>query len=77
MNTTIKWNQAGEGNVHVTDGGQGYWATVPSEWTVEQALDEYMSTADYSEATATFTVRAHMLDGRQHNLAHITVSPEV
>jgi hypothetical protein len=57
----IKWNQIREGNVHVDDGCMGWWATVPPEWTARQALDAYMSTADYSEARAHFRVTVTML----------------
>lgn len=55
---TIKWNETCDGNVHVDDGCMGFWATFPEGTTAKQALDAYMSTADYSAATKPFTIRA-------------------
>jgi hypothetical protein len=59
-----KWNQSGEGNVHVSDGQEGFWASFPKTITAKKALAEYMRTADYSEATRAFNVRATVLSGK-------------
>ncbi len=56
------WNQSGEGNVHVSDGQEGYWATMPEGTTAVQALAEFLRTADYSAATESFTVTAKIGD---------------
>lgn len=58
------WNQIREGNVHVTDGAEGYWATMPADVTAQAALDLYMSTADYDGATKAVTVTATVLSGK-------------
>ena len=65
------WNQAGEGNVHVSDGREGYWATMPDGTTAQQALDDFMSSADYSAATKSFVVRATVGD----DVAETTYEP--
>lgn len=56
------WNQQQQGNVHVSDGAEGYWATFP-DGTAATALAEYLRTADYSAAKASFVVRAEVLSG--------------
>lgn len=48
----IEWNQVKQGNVHVSDGVGVFWATFPDGTTAQEALDEYMSTADYDGAGA-------------------------
>ena len=60
--TQKQWNQAGEGNVHVSDGQEGYWTTMPEGTSAQQALDTYMATADYSSATESFVIRATVGD---------------
>ena len=54
----VEWNQQQEGNAHVSDGQEGYWATFPQGTSAKKVLDVYMSTADYSAGTGTFTVTA-------------------
>ncbi len=72
----IKWNEAGLGNVHVSDGVMGYWATVPANWTACAALHAYMETADYSGAWASFEVKATMLGGvHKGDTASVTYDP--
>ncbi len=58
-----KWNEVPSGNAHVSDGAMGFWATFPSGTSAQAVLNEYMSTADYSSATGTFTVSAE-IEGR-------------
>jgi hypothetical protein len=60
----VAWNQAVRGNVHVSDGAEGFWAQMRPDVTAQEALDEYMSTADYSAATGAFTVTAEVLSGK-------------
>lgn len=55
-----RWNQTKQGNAHVSDGAEGFWATFPDGTSARQVLDEYMSTADYSGATGMFTVTAEI-----------------
>jgi hypothetical protein len=54
------WNQTQQGNAHVEDGAEGFWASFPEGTTAQAVLDEYMSTADYSGATGSFVVRAEI-----------------
>lgn len=49
-------NSNGRGNAWVSDGQEGYWATVPANWTARMALDEYIRTADYGECDSPFTI---------------------
>jgi len=65
------WNQTQQGNAWVSDGAEGYWAEFPAGTSARQVLDAYMATADYSGATATFTVRAE-IDGQ---VATVRVGP--
>jgi len=67
----VKWNQIKDGNARVSDGAEGYWASFPAGTSARTVLDEYLSTADYSGATGTFTVRAE-IDG---DLASVVVGP--
>jgi len=67
----VKWNQQQEGNAHVSDGQEGYWATFPRGTSAQRVLDTYMATADYSGATGTFTVTA-TIDG---DMASVRVGP--
>lgn len=66
-----KWNQVQDGNAHVSDGAEGFWAEFPAGTTAQAVLDDYMSTADYSGATGTFRVTAE-IDGA---LASVRVGP--
>ena len=34
-----KWNQTKDGNAHVTDGAEGYWATFPVGTSAKEVLD--------------------------------------
>jgi hypothetical protein len=73
---TVKWNQGGNGNVHVSDGQEGYWATFGPSVTAAHALREYLRTADYGNATRAFTVTATVLKGRnKDDQAYATVRP--
>jgi len=54
------WNQAMQGNAHVSDGAEGYWAEFPEGTSAQAVLDDYMSTADYSGATQAFDVVAEI-----------------
>jgi hypothetical protein len=65
------WNQTRHGNAHVSDGQEGFWASFPKGTSAQAVLDEYMSTADYTGATGTFTVEAE-IEGR---LASVRVGP--
>lgn len=67
----VKWNQQQQGNAHVSDGQEGYWATFPRGTSAQRVLDVYMATADYSGATGTFTVTAE-IEGR---MASVRVGP--
>lgn len=61
---TVVWRQTRSGNVHVTDGSDvGNWAEFPAGVTAQEALDAYLATADYSDATAPVTVTAEVLSG--------------
>lgn len=61
---TVEWDTAPGGNVRVTDGSDvGNWATMPEGVTAQEALDAYLATADYSDATAPVTVTAEVLSG--------------
>jgi len=66
-----RWNQVKDGNAHVSDGAEGFWATFPAGTSAQTVLDEYMSTADYSAATAKFSVTAEI----EGNTASCTVGP--
>jgi hypothetical protein len=72
-----KWNQVEDGNVHVSDGQEGFWGTFRDGVTAAEALAEYMSTADYSESTASFVVTATVLSGvNEGDMATTTHDPE-
>jgi hypothetical protein len=66
-----RWNEAGRGNAHVSDGCIGYWSEFQEGTTAQMVLDDFMSTADYSGATGTFVVEAE-IDGQ---LASVCVGP--
>ncbi len=66
-----QWYQTRRGNAHVSDGSMGFWATFPKGTTAKTVLDDYMSTADYTAATAAFTVEAE-IDG---HIASVRVGP--
>ena len=55
-----KWNQTKDGNAHVTDGAEGYWATFPVGTSAKEVLDIFLDTADYTGATGKFTVEAEI-----------------
>lgn len=57
------WNQEGKGNVLVADGAEGFWAEMSLDVSAQEALDAYLSTADYSAATSKFQVTATILAG--------------
>ena len=69
--TTEKWNQVKNGNAYVSDGAVGCWASFPPGTSAKAVLDDYMSTADYSAATGTFTVCAEI----EGNIATVVVGP--
>jgi len=56
----VKWNQQKIGNAWVTDGAEGFWAQFPRGTSAQTVLNVYLSTADYSGATGTFDVTAHI-----------------
>ena len=70
-NMATKWNQTKDGNAHVTDGAEGYWATFPVGTSAKEVLDIFLDTADYTGATGKFTVEAEI--GGQ--LASVQVGP--
>lgn len=51
----IRWNQVQDGNAHVSDGQEGYWAHFPDGTSAKEVLAAYLATADYSAATAEST----------------------
>jgi hypothetical protein len=57
-----KWNQVQQGNAHVSDGQEGFWAQFPVGTSAEDVLADYLDGADYSAATGEFTVQAE-IDG--------------
>lgn len=57
----MKWNQAGKGNAHVSDGLEGFWTTTNLDALA--VLDAFLSTADYDNAATSFTVTATILSG--------------
>ena len=62
--SAVEWDTVPGGNVRVTDGSDvGNWATMPEGVTAQEALDAYLATADYSDATAPITVTAEVLSG--------------
>ena len=67
----VKWNQNKDGNAWVSDGAEGYWAHFPPGTSAKEVLDVFMETADYSNSTITFTVRAE-IDG---DVAEVRVEP--
>ena len=71
MKSKTAWNQVQQGNAHVSDGQEGFWSEFPAGTSAQAVLDEYMSTADYTGATGTFTVTARI----SGNLASVDVGP--
>jgi hypothetical protein len=59
----VVWNQTQQGNAHVSDGAEGFWASFPRGTSAQSVLKAFLATADYSAATGTFTVTAE-IEGR-------------